>query len=222
VHVVVMGCGRVGSSLAAQLVQREQSVAVIDHNPIAFRRLGDDFPAQQIEGVGFDRDTLIEAGIKRADAFAAVSNGDNSNIIAARVARETFGVARVVARIYDSKRAEVYERLGIPTVATVPWTASRLLKHVLGEATAEAWRDPTGEVAMLSLTPHEGWVGYTVARFESATRARVAVITRFGLGQLPTKDTAIQGGDGLHVLTAEERVAVLRNLVESAPAGGKP
>ena len=143
-HIVIMGCGRVGSSLAHHLERLEHSVAVIDQNPVAFRRLGEHFTGRQVEGVGFDRETLMAAGIEQAAAFAAVSSGDNSNIIAARVSRETFGVQKVIARIYDPKRAEVYERLGIPTIATVPWTAGRLLKAVLGDATAEAWRDPSG------------------------------------------------------------------------------
>jgi trk system potassium uptake protein len=219
VHIVIMGCGRVGSSLALQLVRREQSVAVIDQDPLAFRRLGEDFTGKTIKGVGFDRETLISAGVEDADAFAAVSSGDNSNIIAARVARETFGVERVVARIYDPKRAEVYERLGIPTVATVPWTASRLLKSVLGDYTAEAWRDPSGAVAMLHVTPHEGWVGHTVTDFESATGSRVGLVTRFGVGQLPKPDLVIQAGDSLHVLTAEDHVVVLRGIASAAPEG---
>jgi trk system potassium uptake protein len=219
VHVVIMGCGRVGSSLAQQLLRREQNVAVIDQDPIAFRRLGEDFPGKIVKGIGFDRETLVSAGIEEADAFAAVSSGDNSNIIAARVARETFGVQRVVARIYDPKRAEVYERLGIPTVATVPWTASRLLKSVLGERTAEAWRDPSGAVAMLAVTPDEGWVGHTVADFESASGSRVGLMTRFGVGQLPKPGTVLQAGDGLHVLTAEDHVVVLREIASQPPEG---
>ncbi len=184
-HIVIMGCGRVGSSLAHQLDALDHSIAVIDQDRSAFRRLGEGFRGQEVAGVGFDRDTLIDAGIERADAFAAVSSGDNSNIIAARVARETFNVPRVVARIYDPKRAEVYERLGIPTVATVPWTAGRLLKSVLGGFTAEAWRDPSGAVAMLHLTPHEGWVGRRLSELEQATGARIAAVTRFGTAELP-------------------------------------
>jgi trk system potassium uptake protein len=219
VHIVVMGCGRVGSSLALQLVKRQQSVAVIDQEPLAFRRLGDDFAGKIIKGVGFDRETLISAGIEEADAFAAVSSGDNSNIIAARVARETFGVQRVVARIYDPKRAEVYERLGIPTVATVPWTASRLLKAVLGDWTAEAWRDPSGAVAMLHVTPDEGWVGHSLSDFESASGSRVGLLTRFGAGQLPKPDQLLQAGDSLHVLTPEDHVVVVRQVAGSAPEG---
>jgi trk system potassium uptake protein TrkA len=219
VHIVVMGCGRVGSSLAIQLVRRNQSVAIIDQDPLAFRRLGDDFEGRTVRGVGFDRETLINAGIEGADAFAAVSSGDNSNIIAARVARETFNVSRVVARIYDSKRAEVYERLGIPTVATVPWTASRLLRSVMGEMTAEAWRDPSGAVAMLHVRPDEGWVGRTVADFEAAASSRVGLVTRFGAGQLVKPDTLIQAGDSLHVLTPEDDVVRVREIAAHAPEG---
>ena len=218
-HVVIMGCGRVGSSLAHQLEKRDHNVAVIDMNPTAFRRLGEGFRGRQITGLGFDRETLVAAEIEKADAFAAVSNGDNSNIIAARVARETFGVQKVIARIYDAKRAEVYERLGIPTIATVPWTASRLLKAVLGEATDEVWRDPSGAVALVRVTPHEGWIGHLVRDFETATGTRVAVVTRFGIGELPTASTMVQDGDTLHVLVAEAHAQTLRDVAAQAPEG---
>lgn len=218
-HVVIMGCGRVGSSLAKKLERLEHSVAVIDQDPLAFRRLGEHFKGRQITGIGFDQETLVSAGIEDADAFAAVSSGDNSNIIAARVARETYAVQKVVARIYDPKRAEVYERLGIPTVATVPWTAGRLLKSVLGEATAEAWRDPSGAIAMLHVTLHEGWVGHPLTEFESATGARIALITRFGTGQLPVASSVAQSGDGLHVLVADDHLDLLRDLASRTPEG---
>ncbi|MCX6404953.1 MAG: TrkA family potassium uptake protein, partial [Actinobacteria bacterium] len=126
-HVVIMGCGRVGAMLAHSLESLGNTVAVIDQDSSAFRRLGPDFKGLTIKGVGFDREHLIEAGIERAGAFAAVSSGDNSNILAARTARETFGITNVIARIYDPKRAEVFERLGIPTVATVSWTNEQIL-----------------------------------------------------------------------------------------------
>jgi len=219
VHIVIMGCGRVGSSLAHQLERLEHSVAIIDQDPLAFRRLGEHFTGDQIIGIGFDQDTLVSAGIEKADAFAAVSSGDNSNIIAARVARETYAVQRVVARIYDPKRAEVYERLGIPTVATVPWTAGRLLKSVLGDATAEAWRDPSGAVALLHVSLHDGWVGHPLSEFESATGTRVGLITRFGTGQLPVASTMVQSGDGLHVLVADDHADLLRDLAARPPEG---
>src|SRR5262245_47458723 len=152
-----MGCGRVGSTLAQGLEARGNSVAVIDQNPDAFRRLCADFAGLTVTGVGFDREVLIEAGIERADAFAAVSSGDNSNIISARLARETFGVQRVVARIYDQKRAEVYERLGIPTVATVRWTADRMVRHLVPESIVEMWRDPTSTVSIIEVPLHGDW-----------------------------------------------------------------
>src|SRR3954462_14477003 len=121
-----MGCGRVGASLADGLARIGHDVAVIDRDSTAFNRLSPEFPGERVLGMGFDRDVLLRAGIEDAAAFAAVSSGDNSNITSARVARETFGVERVVARIYDAKRAKVYERLGIPTVGAVPRATDRL------------------------------------------------------------------------------------------------
>lgn len=224
-HIVIMGCGRVGSSLAISLENLGHSVCVIDNNPEAFRRLGEGFSGGQIVGIGFDRETLEAADIAHADAFAAVSNGDNSNIIAARVVRETFGVSRVVARIYDPKRAEVYERLGIPTVATVPWTANRLLKRILGDATTEEWRDPSGAVALVQVSPHESWVGHRLSEFESLTYGRVALVTRFGVGELAAATSLIQAGDVLHVLVTDEHVQQMRELAlhgsQPGSRGGK-
>ena len=215
-----MGCGRVGSTLAHHLQRLDHSVAVIDQDPAAFRRLGDHFRGVTIAGVGFDRDTLVDAGIEKADAFAAVSSGDNSNIIAARVARETFGVNHVVARIYDPRRAEVYERLGIPTIATVPWTASRLLKSLLGGTIDEEWRDPTGQVVMLHVVLAESWVGRRLAEFEDSTGARVALISRFGKGELPGTQTIIQAGDELHVTATDDLTDGVRDAASEGPAGG--
>ncbi|HEV7453181.1 MAG TPA: TrkA family potassium uptake protein, partial [Pseudonocardiaceae bacterium] len=165
-HVVIMGCGRVGAGLAQALERLGHHVAVIDQNLQAFRRLGPDFHGQQVRGIGFDRQVLIEAGIERAGAFAAVSSGDNSNIISARVAQETFGVPHVVARIYDPKRAAVYERVGIHTVATVPWTTDRFLRMLLPDGATAAWRDPSGTVAVLQLPLHDGWAGRSVGDLE--------------------------------------------------------
>ena len=151
-HIVIMGCGRVGSTLAHILEDQGHTVAVIDQDVEAFRKLRPGFRGSKITGIGFDRDVLIEAGIEKAHAFAAVSSGDNSNVIAARVARESFGVQRVAARIYDPRRAEVYQRLGIPTVATVRWTADQMLRRLLPEGVATLWRDPTGSLVLAELS----------------------------------------------------------------------
>jgi len=220
VHVVIMGCGRVGSTLAQSLEHRGYSVAVIDVNPDAFRRLGGDFRGNTVTGIGFDRDVLIEAGIEQADAFAAVSSGDNSNIISARVARETFGVQRVVARIYDSKRAEVYERLGIPTVATVRWTADRMLRHLVPDGHVEVWRDPTSKVSIMEVPLHGDWVGRSIKSLEENSGARVAYVMRFGMGTLPTASTLIQDGDQIFMLVTDELVPSVTKITAAAPEGG--
>jgi trk system potassium uptake protein len=217
VHVVIMGCGRVGASLAAALGRLGHDVAVIDKAQEAFRRLGSDFHGRQILGVGFDRHVLVEAGIEEAGAFAAVSSGDNSNIISARVARETFGVEHVVARIYDPKRAAVYERLGIPTVATVPWTTDRFLRTLLPDGVASAWRDPTGNVAVLQLPLHEAWVGHSVRDLQGATGARVAFIMRFGTPVLPDSKTVLQADDLVYVAARSGTVSDVTSVAVRAP-----
>nr|WP_086827386.1 TrkA family potassium uptake protein [Allokutzneria sp. NRRL B-24872] len=219
-HVVIMGCGRVGSSLAKGLERLDHSVAVIDKNAQAFRRLGSDFHGQQVTGIGYHRQVLVEAGIERAGAFAAVSNGDNSNIISARVAKETFGVEHVTARIYDPKRAAVYERLGIPTVATVPWTTDRFMRMLLPEGTASAWREPSGTVAVLQLPVHEDWVGRPVSELEEATGARVAFIMRFGTGLLPGPDSVVQADDAIYVAALSGTVTEVAKAAAESPEEG--
>jgi trk system potassium uptake protein TrkA len=216
VHVVIMGCGRVGSSLAHALERLGHTVAVIDKDEQAFRRLGAEFRGTSLVGNGFDREKLVKAGIEHAGAFAAVSNGDNSNIIAARVARETFGVANVVARIYDARRAAVYERLGIPTVATVPWTTDRFLRTLVPEGTATAWRDPTGTVAIVQLPLHPSWVGRTINELQDATGSRVAFIMRFGTGLLPKPKTVLQADDAVWV------AAVSGTVTDVTAAAARP
>ncbi|MEV6524054.1 TrkA family potassium uptake protein [Longispora sp. NPDC051575] len=218
-HIVIMGCGRVGSTLAQSLETRGHEVAVIDQNPEAFRRLGPEFGGLTVTGVGFDQEVLRQAGIDRADAFAAVSSGDNSNIISARVARETFGVQRVVARIYDSKRAEVYERLGIPTVATVRWTADRMLRHLVPESSPELWRDPTSTLAMVEVPLHAGWVGKPLRTLEETTGTRVAYVMRFGIGTLPTASMTLQDGDQVFMLLTDTMFPTISKITGTAPEG---
>ena len=145
--------------------------------------------------MGFDRDVLLGARIMEAHAFAAVSSGDNSNIIAARVAREQFNVETVVARIYDAKRAQVYERLGIPTVATVPWTTDRLLRAIVPEGLISEWRDPSGTVTIVNLPYHRHWIGRPLGELEAGVGIHTAFVVRFGRGLLPTSETVVQEGD---------------------------
>jgi trk system potassium uptake protein len=217
VHFVIMGCGRVGSTLAHILEDQDHDVAIVDRNPEAFRRLGTQFKGSTVTGIGFDRDTLKEAGIERAQAFAAVSSGDNSNILAARVARETFGVENVVARIYDPGRAEVYQRLGIPTVATVRWTADQIIRRLLPQGAEPEWRDPSGSIRLAEVPVDTAWVGERVSALEAAARARVAFLTRFGEGVLPDADTVVQDGDVVHVVMRDAEADVVEAVFGARP-----
>ena len=212
-----MGCGRVGSSLATELEAAGHSVAIIDQSREAFRRLGPDFKGRTISGVGFDRDTLLEAGIETADAFAAVSNGDNSNILAARVARETYGVANVVARIYDPGRAEIYQRLGIPTVATVIWATDQILRRLVPEGSRSEWRDASGSIQLCEMHPHKDWFGSPIAELESRTESRVAFITRLGEGLIPDTHTVLQEGDLIHVTVRDRDIAKVEEILARSP-----
>ena len=205
-HIVIMGCGRVGSTLAHILEDRGNTVAVVDRDPEAFRRLRPAFKGERVTGVGFDREVLARAGIERADGFAAVSSGDNSNIIAARVARETFSVQRVAARIYDPRRAEVYERLGIPTVATVRWTADQMLRKLNPEGSEPLWRDATGKVVLTQVPVGTSWIGEPVKALEVSAGTRVAYIDRLGAPIVPQSGTVLQEGDVVHVIALESDV----------------
>ncbi len=216
-HIVIMGCGRVGSTLAHILEDRGHSVAIIDQNPDAFRRLGGHFNGRRVTGVGFDRDTLLESGIERAAALAAVSSGDNSNIITARVARETFGVENVVARIKDPRRAEVYQRLGIPTVATVPWTADQMVRRLLPEGSVPEWRDPSGTIRLAEVHIAEAWIGHPLRDLEAAAGCRVAFVTRLGTGLVPASDTVLQDGDLVHVIMRESDAATVERVFGKGP-----
>jgi trk system potassium uptake protein TrkA len=217
VHVVIMGCGRVGSTLARSLEDRDHTVAVIDSNPDAFRRLGPSFNGTKVTGIGFDQDVLDRAGIEKADAFAAVSSGDNSNIIAARVARETFGIQQVVARIYDPGRAEVYQRLGITTVATVKWTADQVLRRILPAGAEPDFRDPSGTIRLDQFRAAEAWVGQRTVDFQLQSGSRIAWIDRLGEGMLPTRESMIQEGDVLHLVMREENADRVYTVFERGP-----
>ncbi len=217
VHVVIMGCGRVGSALAIELEAAGHTVAIIDQSREAFRRLGPNFIGNTVIGMGFDRDTLLEAGIGGASAFAAVSNGDNSNILAARVARETYGVPNVVARIYDPGRAEIYQRLGIPTVATVTWTSDQIMRRLIPEGSRSEWRDANGSVQLCEMHPHKDWFGIAISKIDQYTSARVAFITRLGKGLIPDEHTVLQEGDLIHLMVTNSKVANTEAILAQSP-----
>jgi trk system potassium uptake protein TrkA len=202
-HIIIMGCGRVGSTLARGLEKRGHSIAVIDIDSDSFRRLGAEFHGLTVKGVGYDRNVLVKAGIKRADGFAAVSSGDNSNILAARVVREAFGVENVVARIYDSGRAEVYERLGIPSVATVRWAADQVMRRLLPSGSVPQWRDASGSVRLIQVYVNSDWVGRTISQLSTA--------------MIPDSRTVFQDGDLVFAAVEDDRVSDVETVLGQPP-----
>jgi trk system potassium uptake protein TrkA len=219
-HVVIVGCGRVGSGLAERMVARGRSVSVIDMQRSAFRRL-EGLDVERVEGVGYDRETLRQAGIERAAAVAAVSNGDNSNIVVARVAREAFGVPRVFARIYDLRRAAVYERLGIPTVASAQLTIDMSMRRLLPDDESVRWVDPSANVCLVERSANRSLIGTVVAKLESDWSVRVAAVRRLGVSVLPTSDLVVQEGDLLYLMVSRDRVEELTaRWSDTGPTGG--
>ena len=209
-HVVVVGCGRVGSELAGLLELGGHTVAVIDKKARSLRRLSAGFAGRTVIGLGFDRDALAEAGIEEAGAFAAVTNGDNSNILCARIARENYGIEHVVARIYDPRRALIYQRLGIPTVATVSWTTDQVLRRLLPADVQHDWIDPTGRVCLVEREIPASVVGRKLSLLDSPGRFWVTSVTRFGAAQLLDHDTIGQEGDLLHFVASVDALEELR------------
>jgi trk system potassium uptake protein TrkA len=218
VHVVIVGCGRVGSSLARHLVDDGHTVSVVDRKPGAFERLGEGFTGQTYLGIGFDRDLLVRAGIERAEAVAAVTNGDNSNILVARVARETFGIERVVARIYDPRRAAIYQRLGIATVAPALWTTERVLRRLVPEAGAVEWVDPSAKVSLVERSLGKAWAGHRLFDLEREG-VRVVALGRLGSAMLPNEQLVVQEGDVVYFAVGHDTLEQLDALIVAPSAG---
>jgi trk system potassium uptake protein TrkA len=216
VHVVVIGCGRVGSELAGALEQMNHTVAVVDKNARAFRRLPKDFAGTTVVGFGFDRDHLATAGIDKAGAFASVTSGDNSNILCARIARETYGIEHVVARIYDPRRALIYQRLGIPTVATVAWTTDQVLRRLLPGQVRHDWVDPSGLVCLVERPIPRPMVGRKLGSLNVPGRFWLTALTRLGKAQIVTPDLVGQEGDVLHFVAATGALEELQSTLDTS------
>jgi len=209
VHVVIVGCGRVGSGLAMTLEASGHSVAILDRNQRAFRRLSDTFAGTRVVGSGFDRDDLEAAGAVGADALAAVTSGDNTNILTVRIARETYGIARVVARIYDPRRAEIYQRLGIPTVATVTWTIDQVYRVLVPPTHSEEWVDSTAKLVLIERRLPEGWAGRPLVDVEEPGRLKLVSVTRAGVPRLDAQVLVGQEGDILHIAAIKDALDLL-------------
>ncbi len=209
-----MGCGRVGAALTVQLAKAGHTVSIIDKRKEAFDRLPPEFKAKTIVGLGFDRETLEEAGIKEAEGFIAVSNGDNSNIVSARIAREHYHVPKVVARIYDPRRADIYERLNIPTVASVRW-AARQIQFLLFHGREELRESLAGgNLFLLRVEVPEHLVGKPVASVGRSGQVRVIGVDRGGSGFLPGKDSTFQQGDVMDVVVHKDAMEALDEVLQ--------
>jgi trk system potassium uptake protein len=206
VHVIVVGCGRVGSELAVELERADHTVAVIDKDRNAFRNLPDSFSGRVVLGFGFDREQLEQAGIEGAGALAAVTSGDNSNILTARIARETYEIPNVVARIYDPRRAVIYQRLGIQTVATVAWTTDQVLRRMFPENSVSEWTDATGSIRLVERALPSIWAGRKLSELEERDRVRLVALTRSGQARMCGPELLGQEGDILHLAVRSDAV----------------
>ena len=213
-HVIVVGCGRVGSELATRLDQAGHKVVVIDKEAASFKRLSDTYGGRTVVGFGFDRDTLAEAEVEHADALAAVTSGDNSNILTARIARENFEIEHVVARIYDPRRALIYQRLGIQTVATVTWTTDQVMRRLSPEDYTEEWSTPNGELVLTEVLLPDNWAGKRLSGIESQGEIRIVAISRAEKSTIPTHDSVGQEGDLLHVAVKRNNLAKLECVAD--------
>ena len=218
-HVVIAGCGRVGSELAPNLERLGHSVSIIDKNAKSFERLKADFTGKTVVGFVFDREVLEEAGIKDAQAFAAVTSGDNSNILSARVTKEHYRVPQVVARIYDPRRAQIYQRLGIQTVATVRWTTDQILRSLFPDEVPVEYTVDNGEVVITAVPAPAELIGKNAVDVDIEGRRKVAAVSRFGVPRVPDPKLTVQEGDILHVSVVRGDLA---DLPEDLKKVGQP
>ena len=215
--VIIMGCGRVGVQLARLLVDEGQQVAVIDYDANALTRLGPEFKGQKIVGVGFDKDILLKAGIEHTDAFAAASSSDNANIIAARIAHNIFHVPRVVARLFDPQRAEVYRRLGMLTISSTTWGAERIRELLTSAEIDPIHSFGSGEVSLVNIEVPAQLVGRMVKDLTVTSELAVVAVTRQGAAFIPTLGSQFKDGDIIHVAilaSALDRFKTLLGLSE--------
>ena len=211
--IIVMGCGRIGSQVSMILDQQGHAVTVIDHDANAAGRLDPNFKGRVIPGLGFDRDVLAGAGIEQADAFVAASQSDNANIVAARIARTIFHVPRVVARLYDPRRAEIYQRLGVTTISSTTWGAERI-RQILTHTDLDVWSTfGRGEVSIVSIEAPQPLVGHSVAQLNVPGEVIVIAITRDDKALMPISGTEFREGDLIHLAVVASAMSRLEEML---------
>lgn len=212
-YIVIMGCGRVGSRLAKVLTLEGHEVAVIDKDPTAFKRLGEAFKGKAIEGVGFDRDVLEKAGIEQADAFIAVTNGDNHNIVGALVAKNKFRVPKVVARIYDPAREKLYQHLGIQTISSTAWAANKIKNLICHVELIRHFSFGNGEVEVVEGEISPQLAGRSINDLNIPGEIAVIAIVRFGRAFIPTSGVTFKEKDGIQVAVESSSLPKLKKML---------
>src|SRR6266508_1910779 len=197
--IIIMGCGRVGSQVSQLLVKLGHEVTVIDHDANALARLGPDFKGRVVRGIGFDRNILLEAGVETAEAFVTASSSDNANIVAARIARNIFRVPRVVARLYDPVRAEVYQGVGLTTISSTAWGAARIVEVVTHAHldVIQVFRD--GGTSLLRLAAPAQLNSRHVMQMNIPGEVMVVATTRNDQTFIPVSGTEFQEGDIIYL-----------------------
>jgi trk system potassium uptake protein TrkA len=212
-NILVVGCGRVGAGLAKTLVEGGHTVAVVDKDPVAFERLGEPFKGQTIQGIGFDREVLLTAGIERADGLAAVTASDETNVVIARIARDIFHVPRVVARLYDTRQAEIYKRLGLQTIAPTSWGINRIVELLLYSPLDTVFSIRGGEVEIVEVEIPQRLVGRTVRDLTVPAEIHIVSISRANKSFLPNLGTTFQEGDFLQLAIVTASADRLKELL---------
>jgi trk system potassium uptake protein TrkA len=215
-RIIIIGCGRMGAGLALTMSQRGHAVAVVDKDPTSFERLGPSFKGEAIEGIGFDREVLLAAHIERADGLAALTASDDVNVVIGRVASQVFRVPRVVARLYDPRKANVYGRLGLHTISTTTWGINQVAELLCYSPLDVILNLGSGEVNIITTEIPALLVGRMVSELTVRGEIHVVAISRDGRPFLPTLGTEFHQGDMVYLVvlaTSADRLRTLLGLV---------
>ncbi len=214
-NIIIVGCGRVGAELALSISRQNHFVTIVDVNPRAFDRLGPDFRGRTVQGEAIEQEVLKRAGVESAHAFAAATTSDSVNFVAARAARDLFRIEHVVARVYNPRRAQIYERLGIQTVTSSSWGAQRLEQLILHSGLQSVFSAGNGEVQIYEISIPEAWAGHSLEDFISGTHAVLAALTRSGRATLPNLEVVLKAQDIVNLSATAESAVLLESRLRS-------
>jgi trk system potassium uptake protein len=213
---LIVGCGRVGSNLAKLLVADKHDVVVVDENPAAFKRLGNRFGGQVEVGTGIDYDVLKRAGAERADGFVAVTDGDNRNVMASLIAQKMFRIPKIVCRIYDPPRGQLYRELGIETFSPTTIGAQIIRDRLQDKAYASQPSFDFGKLSSLIATVSRAQAGKKIGEVEVDGKIRIAAIRRLGSVFVASPNEVLTEGDEINAIVAPEALSQFAAAFASA------